>query len=92
MSAMTTRASAPGALPEPLGQAGPKAVGQSAAQHCAPRFLIFISFYIFRKYNTNWKNMKQVSMESLGVYLGFRLDKSYFSTLLLSVKLLQLIS
>jgi hypothetical protein len=48
---MTTRASAPGALPEPLGQAGPKAVGQSAAQHSAPRFLIFISFYIFRKSN-----------------------------------------
>jgi hypothetical protein len=29
----------------PLGQAGQKAMGQSAAQHCAPRFLIFVFFY-----------------------------------------------
>jgi hypothetical protein len=39
----------PAVLLVPLGQAGPKAVGQSAAQHCAPRFSIFIFFYISRK-------------------------------------------
>jgi hypothetical protein len=34
-----------------LGQVGPKTVGQSAAQHCTPRFSIFIFFYISRKLN-----------------------------------------
>jgi hypothetical protein len=87
------------ALPRSLGQAGPKSVGQSAAQHCAPRFSIFISFYISRKSNKLQncventiliKNTKIISMESLGVYLGFRLDESYFCTLLFLIKLLQL--
>jgi hypothetical protein len=41
----------PAALPRPLDQAGPKAMGQSAAQHCAPWLLIFIFFYISRKSN-----------------------------------------
>jgi hypothetical protein len=31
-----------------------------------------------RKYNTTQKNTKQISIESLGVDLGFRLDKSHF--------------
>jgi hypothetical protein len=43
-----------------------------------------------RKYNTTQKNMKQISIESLRVDLGVRLDKSHFCTLLPSVKLLQL--
>jgi hypothetical protein len=43
-----------------------------------------------RKYNTTQKNMKQISIESLRVNLGFRLDKSYPYTLLPSVKFLQL--
>jgi hypothetical protein len=34
--------------------------------------------------------MKQISIESLAVYLSIRVDKSHFGTLLPSVKLLQL--
>jgi hypothetical protein len=47
-------------------------------------------FKMRRKYNTTQKNMKQISIESLRVNLGFRLDKSYPYTLLPSVKFLQL--
>jgi hypothetical protein len=43
-----------------------------------------------RKYNTTQKNMKKISIESLRVDLGIRLDKYHFCTFLLSVKLLQL--
>jgi hypothetical protein len=43
-----------------------------------------------RKYNTIRKNMKQISIESLRVDLGIRMDKSHFYTLLPSVKFLQL--
>jgi hypothetical protein len=43
-----------------------------------------------RKYNRARKNTKQISIESLRVGLGVRLDKSHFCPLLCSVKLLQL--
>jgi hypothetical protein len=71
--------------------------GPEPARYCV-RFSIFIFFYFSRNlYRLQKciqneiklkKNTKQISLESLGVHLGIRLDKIRFFAILPLVKLL----
>jgi hypothetical protein len=60
--------------------------------HCFFPFLfsvpeIHINLQIHSKLDKTWKNTKQISIESLRLDLGIRLDKSHLFTLFPSVKL-----